>query len=139
MNFIIKDMDENLARQTISWIYEEPYDFYNNELNEEGIKERLDGSYRAIIDDNEEVVGFLCTWQTAQIPVGIKYGVYNDKFVDVGLGMNPDYVEKGYGYDFSTFVISYIKERNTGVPIRLSVATFNKRAIHLYEKIGFVK
>ncbi|WP_332871743.1 hypothetical protein [Paraliobacillus zengyii] len=43
MNFIIKDMDENLARQTISWIYEEPYDFYNNELNEEGIKERNTG------------------------------------------------------------------------------------------------
>ncbi len=91
MNFIIKDMDENLARKIISWVYEEPYDFYNNVLNEEVIKEYLDGSYRAIIDD-DEVFGFLCTGQTAQIPAGIKYGVYNDKFVDMGLGMNPDYV-----------------------------------------------
>jgi ribosomal-protein-alanine N-acetyltransferase len=134
MNLIIKNMDENLARKTLCWRYEKPYDFYNNELNKEGIKERLDGSYMATTDDNDEVFGFLCTGKNAQIPVGIKYGVYNDKFVDMGLGMNPDYVGKGYGYDFCTFVINYIKERNTGVPIRLSVATFNKRAIHLYER-----
>ena len=139
MNLNIKQMDINSARTILSWRYKKPYDFYNNEVNDEEIKERLDGSYKAITDENDKVFGFLCTGDTAQIPVGHKYGVYNDRFVDMGLGMDPDYVGKGYGYDFCAFIIYYIKENYTGIPIRLSVATFNKRAIHLYEKLGFIK
>ncbi len=53
--------------------------------------------------------------------------------------MHPDYVGKGYGYEFCTFIVNYIKEKYGETPIRLSVATFNKRAIHLYEKLGFVE
>ncbi len=83
--------------------------------------------------------GFLCTGESAQIPVGHKYGVYDDKNVDIGFGMDPDYVGKGYGYNFCSFIINYIRENYAATPIRLSVATFNKRAIHLYEKLGFVK
>lgn len=132
-------MDEDLARETLEWKYSKPYDFYNNEWSEDALKERLDGSYRVITDENDRLFGFLCTGETAQIPVGHKYSVYNDAFVDMGLGMKPDYVGKGFGYSFCTFIINYISERNRGVPIRLSVATFNKRAIHVYEKIGFVK
>lgn len=132
-------MDEDLARKILTWKYEPPYDFYNNEVNEEGMREFLAGTYRAITDDEGEVFGFLCTGKSAQIPVGNNYGVYKDNFVDIGLGMHPDYTGKGYGYDFMTFILKYIKENYTGVPMRLSVATFNKRAIHLYEQIGFVK
>ncbi|WP_226036820.1 GNAT family N-acetyltransferase [Aquibacillus saliphilus] len=139
MNLTIKNMDENSVRKILSWRYEKPYDFYNSEVTEDEIKERLDGSYKNIADDNGDVFGFLCTGETAQIPVGYKYGVYNDKNVDIGLGMDPDYVGKGYGYNFCTFIISYIRENYAEIPIRLSVATFNKRAIHLYEKLGFEK
>ncbi|MBH0229093.1 GNAT family N-acetyltransferase [Halobacillus sp. KCTC 3957] len=53
--------------------------------------------------------------------------------------MHPDYTGKGYGYDFCTLIINHIQENNAGIPIRLSVATFNKRAIHLYEKLRFKK
>ncbi len=139
MNLTIKNMDENSARKILSWIYEKPYDFYNNEVTDEEIKERLDGSYKAITEDNGDLFGFLCTGKTARIPAGYKHGVYNDKCVDIGLGMSPDYTGKGYGYNFCTFIINYIRENYRGIPIRLSVATFNKRAIHLYQKLGFVK
>ncbi|MFD2924027.1 GNAT family N-acetyltransferase [Halobacillus naozhouensis] len=139
MNLTIRNMDENTAREILSWRYEKPYDFYNNQENEEEIKERLNGSYRAVIDNNGDVFGFLCTGETAQIPVGHHYGVYHEHLIDIGLGMDPDYVGKGYGYGFCTFILNYIRENHTGTPIRLSVATFNGRAIHLYEKLGFVQ
>ncbi|MGP4040960.1 GNAT family N-acetyltransferase [Gracilibacillus sp. D59] len=139
MNLTIKNMDENSARKSLSWRYEKPYDFYNTDVSEEEMNERLDGSYKAIIADNGELFGLLCIGETAQIPVGHTYGVYTDKNIDLGLGMNPDYVGKGYGYEFCIFIINYIRENHVEIPLRLSVATFNKRAIHLYEKLGFVK
>lgn len=139
MNFIIKMMNVDLARKILSWQYEEPYNFYNNEVNEEGINEFLSGSYQAITDDKGKLFGFLCTGEAAQVPAGNKYGVYHNSFIDIGLGMHPDYTGKGYGYEFMLFIIKYVKGNYIGIPMRLTVATFNKRAIHLYEKMGFVK
>lgn len=56
----------------------------------------------------------------------------------MGLGMNPKLTGKGYGAAFTSFIINCIEENNESVPIRLTVALFNKRAIHLYKKLGFV-
>ncbi|WP_270179705.1 GNAT family N-acetyltransferase [Alkalihalobacillus sp. CinArs1] len=139
MNLTIKKMDIEGAKRTLSWVYEPPYDFYNNEVNEEEINERLDGSYRLLVDENNKVVGFLCSGETAQIPVGHTYGVYPDNFIDIGFGMDPNYTGQGNGYEFCTIIMNYIKEQYVRMPIRLSVATFNNRAIHLYEKLGFKK
>ncbi|MDY0406748.1 GNAT family N-acetyltransferase [Virgibacillus sp. 179-BFC.A HS] len=138
MKCIIRNMNADFARSILSWKYDRPYDFYNNSMDEEGVREFLSGSYRAIIDDKSRLFGFLCTGESAQVPAGNKYGVYRAPFVDIGLGMNPNFVGRGYGHDFMTFIIGYITQNYTDTPLRLSVATFNKRAIHLYEKMGFV-
>lgn len=52
-------MNEEIAKDILSWEYEKPYDFYNNELTDEEMKERLDGSYYALVNDKKEVFGFL--------------------------------------------------------------------------------
>ncbi|WP_367281315.1 GNAT family N-acetyltransferase [Planococcus shenhongbingii] len=52
--------------------------------------------------------------------------------------MNPKLVGKGQGTAFGSSYI-LIEESHPGLPVRLTVASFNKRAIHLYEKLGFVK
>ncbi|UOR13263.1 GNAT family N-acetyltransferase [Halobacillus amylolyticus] len=139
MDLIVKNMNETLATQILTWNYEGPYDFYNNELSDEEIRERLNGTYKALIDENGEVLGFFCTGDSAQVPIGKQYGAYFGEFVDMGLGMNPNYVGKGNGYNFCSFIIQHIKENTDRASIRLTVATFNKRAIHLYKKLGFVK
>lgn len=139
MNLHVKGMDESLAKDILRWQYEQPYDFYNNEVDEEGIKELLEGSYKVVTNEEGELFGFFCTGEVACVPIGNQFGVYNEKCTDMGLGMNPKYVGNGYGYDFCSFILAYIKELNHNGPIRLSVATFNKRAIQLYENLGFVK
>ena len=138
MHLHIEKMTVNKARDILAWKYEKPYDFYNNETTDEALKEILDGSYYALLNEQNDVVGFFCIGKNAQVPIGHQFGVYVDGFVDMGLGMHPSLVGKGNGTAFCTYIIQYIKKQYLGTSIRLTVAKFNKKAIHLYEKLGFV-
>ena len=62
-----------------------------------------------------------------------------DDSIDMGLGMNPNFVGKGNGFEFCSFILRYIEKNYKGTPIRLTAAKFNERAIHLYESLGFIK
>lgn len=139
MQLLIENMNEELAKEILSWEYEKPYDFYNNELTDESVKELLDDSYYALVNEDQKLIGFFCTGDNAQVPVGRKFGVYSEFAIDMGLGMNPKYVGKGSGFEFCSFILRYIEENDKGTPVRLTVAKFNQRAIHLYEKLGFEK
>ena len=138
MQLHIKKLTVNKARHILAWKYDEPYDFYNNEETDEALDEMLDGSYYALLNEQNDVVGFFCIGESAQVPIGHQFGLYSDEFVDMGLGMHPNLVGKGHGKAFCTFIIQFIEEQYIGKPIRLTVAKFNKRAIHLYKKLGFV-
>jgi ribosomal protein S18 acetylase RimI-like enzyme len=131
-------MSEQIALKILGWKYEQPYDFYNNELTNESIKELLDGFYYVLFNHKQALLGFFCIGESAQVPVGNQLGVYTDEFVDLGLGMHPELVGKGKGFEFCSFILSHIEKEHIGTPIRLTVAKFNKRAIHLYEKLGFI-
>ncbi|MFB4169436.1 GNAT family N-acetyltransferase [Virgibacillus sp. JSM 102003] len=139
MQLFIKNMNEERAVEALNWRYAKPYDLYNNELTNDSLKEFLGGSYHAIVDQNNELFGYFCIGESAQVPPGRKFGAYNEDMLDVGFGMKPSFTGQGYGFEFCSFIFSYIQENNNDSPHRLTVATFNKRAIHLYEKLGFVK
>ena len=55
-----------------------------------------------------------------------------------GLAIDPSFSGKGYGLQMMKEIIELGKTMDI-VRIELSVATFNNKAIALYEKIGFVK
>lgn len=58
LQFFIREMTVSYATDIVSWKYEPPYDFYNNEYSEESIKEILDNPYKSIVNDKDELVGF---------------------------------------------------------------------------------
>lgn len=118
------------AGQIQEWTYEAPYDFYNQSPSEEGIDELM--TYQAMLEDHE-LIGFYCIGAAAQVPNSTY--PYSSDFTDIGLGMRPDLTGKGYGKSFVTYVMERATER--GEPLRLTVASFNERAIHLYETLGF--
>lgn len=89
------------------------------------------------MNEDEETVGFFCVGKSAQVPSGKHYGVYEDSCIDMGLGIDPQLVGKGSGAKFVLFVLRSIEETRQELPVRLTVAAFNKRAIHLYKKLGF--
>ena len=139
MKFSVENMNEISASKILSWQYEEPYDFYNNELNAEGIKELFENNYSVVLNQNRELIGFFCAGSSAQVPSGAKVGVYIEDIIDIGLGMAPVLTGKGNGLIFFSFVLESLCKTYGNVPVRLSVATFNQRAIRLYEKCGFIK
>ncbi|WP_107838593.1 GNAT family N-acetyltransferase [Metasolibacillus meyeri] len=138
MQLFIDKMNKERASDILNWRYEAPYDFYNNEQTEEDLQELLDGSYNAIVDEKQQVIGFFCLGQGAQVPAGNHVGAYTANCVDMGLGMHPHLTGQGNGLNFCSLIVQFIEKNYEGTPIRLTVAKFNQRAIHLYEKLGFV-
>lgn len=139
MELKVVNMNERYAFQILNWKYEPPYNFYNNEYTKEALEELVDSSYYALLDKENELFGFFCTGESAQVPAGHAILAYKENFVDMGLGMDPRFVGKGNGIAFCSFIINVIEKKNGKMPIRLTVAKFNQRAIHLYEKLGFKK
>lgn len=133
------NMNETFASEILSWRYDPPYDFYNNESGAEEIQELLENNYSVVLSQNRELIGFFCAGTSAQVPLGAKVGAYAEKIIDIGLGMNSTFTGKGNGSLFFSFVLNSLSKIYGDVPVRLTVATFNKRAIHLYEKYGFTK
>ena len=135
MTFQAVPMTVDQATAILKWIYPPPYDFYNMETSAEAYAELLDGSYQAVIDQTQ-LVGFFCTGRSAQVPPGRSLRLYPDDHLDIGLGRQPELTGQGTGFAFCSFVLDTAKSQ-TSLPIRLTVASFNERAIHLYEQLVF--
>lgn len=133
MQLFIKKMDRRIAAEILLWKYEPPYDFYNNELTEENIHEMLHRSYYSVVDMYGSLVGFFCLGKSAQVP----NGPYSEGMIDIGIGLEPGRTGKGMGYFFFSYILNHIKHAFPFTSLRLTVASFNKRAIQLYKKSGF--
>jgi [ribosomal protein S18]-alanine N-acetyltransferase len=139
MQLVVKRMKEGYAQQILTWTYEAPYDFYNNEESSESLNELLENPYYAVLNTDEALVGFFCVGSAAQVPFGSTVGAYSEELSDIGIGMNPSLTGQGFGAPFFSFILSTIKETYKVGSFRLTVAKFNQRAIHLYTKLGFEK
>jgi hypothetical protein len=59
--------------------------------------------------------------------------------VGVGLRLRPDLRGKGLGHGFLVAELGFLRRSFCPEVFRLSVATFNERAIKVYEGVGFVQ
>jgi len=55
-----------------------------------------------------------------------------------GIEVNPEFVNKGYGSQMAIKSKDIARELFGAKPMYLEVRTWNKRAVHCYEKAGFV-
>ena len=113
------------------WKYSEQYSFYDmtadiNDYNE-FIDERIRGNNYFQYMDKVELLGFF------------SFEIV-DNAITLGLGLRPDLTGQGYGKDFMMIIEQYIVTNFTTIDeIKLSVALFNRRAIKLYQKCGFIR
>lgn len=111
-----------------TWRYEGIYAFYDMDQDEEDMAEFLNPKEREgkvfTVTHMEEVIGFCSIHSEVDE-------------VEIGFGMRPDLTGKGFGQEFVSFLVDYIIKAYQPEKISLAVATFNKRAITLYERIGF--
>lgn len=138
MKFNIQLMNYEQAKQISKWIYKGPYSIYSMVESDECINELLDEGYFSVLDTQNQIVGYFCFGDSAKVPVGNKYGVYELKdTIDIGLGIMPDLCGQGIGYDFLKAGLDFAKNKFAVRKFRLTVAAFNERAIKVYAKLGF--
>lgn len=140
-NYHIVLLAEAHARQILEWRYDAPYDFYNppqERLNDEQyVREFLNPELRfhAVLDDDNRFVGFCSFGLDGQVPGGD----YKRPALDIGVGMEPQYTGRGLGSAFFGSILKHVTTSIGASVARVTVADFNKRAIRLYRKFGFVK
>jgi RimJ/RimL family protein N-acetyltransferase len=137
MGFIFRPMNEADARAIFGWRYEEPYSLYNPDPQDQGFIGWLSDPrnlYYSVATEKGELIGFCCFGADAQV----SGGTYpDDGTIDVGLGLRPDLTGKGMGGEFLSAILKFAKREFSPQGFRVTVATFNPRAIRAYEKAGF--
>jgi [ribosomal protein S18]-alanine N-acetyltransferase len=124
-----RQMEDEEATQISGWHYEPPYDFYDATSDPDDLQELLDpkrrkDAYFSVFDEGGILVGFFQFERE-----GTK--------VDIGLGMRPDLTGQGLGIGYLLAGLEFARRRFSPDSFTLSVATFNERAILVYERVGF--
>lgn len=70
--------------------------------------------------------------------LGIKQKDFFRRSSFLGIVFDPKHIDKGYGTESLEIFLPYYFNEMKMKTLYLEVAEFNKRAIHLYEKFGFV-
>jgi len=122
------------AEAMLSWHYDEPYSLYNPANG--SLETMLDPAnrYYSVLDDVGDVVGFCCFGPDARVPGG-HYA--DETLLDVGLGMRPDLTGQGHGPVFFQAILHYAEREFAPAGLRVTVASFNRRALRVYEQAGF--
>ena len=127
----VAHMTQAEAELIASWRYEEPYDFYDAIADESDLSELLDPALRgdryfSVHAADRGLIGFFQFERSGDV-------------VDVGLGLRPDLTGKGLGLDYLECGLVFAQGRFAPRRFTLSVAAFNRRAITVYERAGFVE
>ena len=138
-NYSVVPLAEHHARDILAWRYDPPYDFYDPPAEgpmEHFVRQFLKPELRfhAVLDDAGRFVGFCSYGIDGQVPGGD----YNDDALDIGLGLRPELTGSGYGYTFVDAIVSHGIALLSPAQLRMTVASFNQRAVHLYGKFGFL-
>jgi ribosomal-protein-alanine N-acetyltransferase len=138
LRFTLTPITHADARAISRWRYDGLYSVYNG--NPASVASLLQPRflYHSVHDDHGDLVGYFCFGEDARVSAGRRSGLYDrDDALDVGLGMRPDLTGRGLGENFVRAGLQFAHENYAPPAFRLTVATFNRRAISVYERAGF--
>ena len=124
------------AEEIVSWRYPVPYAMYNLSKNDIPILLNTENRYFSVHDGPGQLMGFCCYGKEARVPGG-EYTEDEPKVLDVGLGMDPEKIGKGFGKLFINTILAYALEEFKPVKFRVSIADFNKRSQRAFQNQGF--
>jgi [ribosomal protein S18]-alanine N-acetyltransferase len=129
--FRFRPLTQADAEAIALWHYPAPYSFYDWAEDPDDLAELLDpesrgDAYFAVEDETGELVG------------SFSFKVRDARTRVVGLGLRPDLTGQGLGGPFVQAGLAFARSRFAPERFVLSVATFNRRAIAVYERAGFV-
>ena len=132
MKLEFKKPIESDAIDIATWKYEGEYSFYNNDKTE--VKQEWARNIHkeenafVIYNEGQELIGNF----------SFDYDEEQDVFM-FGVQMRPSFTGKGMGTEIIKSILDFGRDEYKFDTIELLVAKFNKRAIRLYEKLGFEK
>ncbi len=129
VTFRFRRMSDAEAQTIAGWHYDGPYAFYDwtadaDDLAELLSSERRGDRYFSALGEDGELLGFL----------GLRH---EGEDVVIGLGLRPDLTGRGLGLGYVEAGMAFARSHFAPSRFRLSVATFNQRAIRVYERAGF--
>ena len=114
-----------------NWKYSEGYSFYDMTADEEDLnsflnEENWDYHYYGVLNEESELIGFYSFY-------------FENEIMWLGFGLKPGLTGIGLGHEFVISGMKFaVKKSNYKKNyVMLAVASFNKRAIRLYNNIGF--
>ena len=128
--FRFRELTQADAEAIAGWRYPAEYAFYDWTADADDLAELLDPvaraeAYVAVEDPAGELVGFF------------SYKPGEPGTIAIGLGLRPDHTGRGLGRAFVEAGLEYGRTHYAPEEFSLAVATFNRRAITVYERAGF--
>ncbi len=131
MELLYRPISEEDKRAICEWKYSDKYSIYNlasydrqNELNRGFCNRDHEKNYYVFFDD-DTLISFINLHE-------------EEKEIFLGIGVNPNYLNRGYGKATIEIACEISKELYGKKPLYLGVRTWNKRAINCYQSVGFV-
>ncbi len=130
VTFRFRPMRQSDAEAIAGWHYPEPFSFYDWAADPRDLAELLDPTargdgYFAVEDEANNLVGFF------------HYREPHGDRLEIGLGLHPERTGQGLGRSFVEAGLDFGRRRFAPTEFTLSVASFNRRAITVYERVGF--
>jgi [ribosomal protein S18]-alanine N-acetyltransferase len=125
-------LSQEQAEAIAEWRYPDPYSFYDWTADADDLRELLDPArrgeaYWAAEDEDGALVGYF------------SFKPREGGSLELGLGLRPDLTGRGLGGSFLATGLEFARTRFAAERIMLAVATFNERAIKVYERAGFAR
>ncbi len=123
-------MGQAEAEEVAAWRYPGIYAFYDIRAGPEDEGELLDSRHRDGIYFSARVPGFGLVGFAELKPRG-------ENALEIGLGLRPECTGRGFGSEFVRRLCIWATDCLAPAVLVLRVASFNKRAIRVYERVGF--
>ena len=137
MSLTFRPLDESSAATILDWKYEPPYHIYNlaSPEPEDTLHYLLDpqNAFYATYDQQDRLEAFCSFGPDGQVTGGD----YSLPALDIGLGVRPDLTGQGHGDEYVKAVIDFANATYAPERLRVTIATFNRRARRVWEKAGF--
>ena len=120
VKLVVRPASARLIDEMTQWQYDPPYELYSGDGKPPNNPER----YLAVRTEDGETIGFY-------------YFEQRGDAVFFGLGLRPDLTGHGLGLEFVRRGLRFARRRYGPRRVVLDVASFNQRAITVYERAGF--
>lgn len=134
MDFYLRSRIEEDTKEFLGWKYEGIYSFYDNDIQKEkidAIEKATNSDYAfTVINELDEIVGNCEFFYVNEED--------EEEILAVGVQMKPSLTGEGHGTEFFKAIVEQGRDRFHYNYLELMVVEFNKRAIRVYEKLGFL-